>query len=522
MSKQVTKICILLLVASGLTSVEAVASLASQTPLPSDEPIVTQHQITIGGQVLKYTARAGFLSLRDEYNEVHARIFYVAYHLDNGATKAPRPLTFAWNGGPGSASSALHLGALGPFRVRGLDEYLTAPPPYELTENESTWLDVTDLVFVDPVGTGYSYATSPEFGKEFWSPKGDISSIAEFIRLFLSQYEYNPTTPIFLVGESYGTFRAAGVAEALSGKDINLAGVVLISSVLDMRLSLTDDAGTDARCVALIPSYTVAAFVHKKLPADLQSNLDVAIQKSQEWALSQYSVALLKGDRLSQADRERTAKELSRFTGLDGGFLVKQNLRVDLDDFAAELLRDKKQVVGRYDVRATASTTSSGGEYNPVLDPSLNTYGTGDLIVPYLRSQLNFKSNALYAGPFGGRWPPPTQHRGDWMSTRWDWGSAASPDADRSTALAHAMKENKAMRVLVISGLYDLATPFSDAENTFAHMGLEPETRTHANLVRYKAGHMVYLEAATRKQLKHDFAAFVQQALSSAKPGPSK
>jgi len=518
MSKRLAAIWTLVVVVAGLSGAGLRAASVSQTPTPMDEPVVTQHQITINGLALKYTARAGFLSLRDEFNDIHARIFYVAYQLDRGTDKSPRPLTFAWNGGPGSPASMLHLGALGPFRVKDLDEYSTAPPPYQLTENESTWLDQTDLVFVDPVGTGYSYAVTPEFGKEFWNSEGDIDSISEFVRLFVAEYEYGPTTPIFLVGESYGTFRAAGVAEKLVDRDFNVAGVVLISPVLDLRASLSDKPSSDLPYITQIPSYTAAAFIHKKLPPDLQSDFDSAIQKSEEWAENSYSVVLLKGDRLSPADRKRVTKEFSRFTGLDEEFVAKHNLRVGMDEFAGQLLQDKKQVVGHYDVRATTSTTSSEGEYNPTLDPSLNSHGTGKLIVPYLRSQLNFRSNAFYAGPFGERWPAPKEHRGDWMSTRWDYGT----DADRSAALAHAMRDNKSMRVLVISGLYDLATPFFEAENTFAHMGLDRETRSHAELLRYKGGHMVYLDAANRKRLKDDFAALVRQTQSLAASGSTK
>lgn len=476
---------------------------------PTDDPVITQHEIKADGSVLRYTARTGFISLRDEFNQVHGRIFYVAYQLDRGTTKSPRPLTFAWNGGPGSSASMLQLGALGPFRVKDLSEYPAPPPPYELIENESTWLDQTDLVFVDPVGTGYSYALSEQFGKEFWGPRGDIDSVAEFIRLFLTKFGYGPRTPIFLVGESYGTFRAAGVADKLQQRDIRVSGVVLISTVLEVG---TSEGSSDLQYVRLIPSYTVAAFVHQKLPPDLQADIDAAIRKSEDWAESQYSVALLKGDRLSQEDRQRVTKEYARFTGLDEDFVAKHNLRVDMEEFANHLLQDQKLVLGHYDVRASTPTTSPGGEYDPTHDPSLNSRGTGKLIVPYLDSQLGFKTTAPYAGPFGGRWPSPAQHRGDWMSTRWDWN--AKTDADQGPALAHALRENKSMQVLVISGLYDLATPFFGAEGTFAHLGLEPAARSRLLLESYQGGHMVYLDAANRKRLKRDFASLVQRALS--------
>jgi carboxypeptidase C (cathepsin A) len=503
-------ICLILLTAGLLW---AAGMPPSEDQLPTtDDPFVTQHEIKTDGNVLHYTARTGFISLRDEFNQVHGRIFYVTYQLDRGTSKTPRPLTFAWNGGPGSPSSMLQLGALGPFRVKDLSEYPTPPPPYELTENESTWLDQTDLVFVDPVGTGYSYALSEQFAKEFWSPKGDIDSVAEFIRLFLAKYEYSPKTPIFLIGESYGTFRAAGVADKLQQRDIRVSGVVLISTVLEVGQS---EGSPDLRYIRLIPSYTVAAFVHKKLPSDLQADLEAAIQRSEDWAESQYSVALLKGDRLSQEDRQRVTREYSRFTGLDEDFVAKHNLRVDMEEFANHLLKDQKLVLGHYDVRASASTTSTGGEYDPTHDPSLNSRGTGKLIVPYLETQLGFKSTALYAGPFGGRWPSPTQHRGDWMSVRWDWGSAKSSDADQGPALARALRENKSMQVLVISGLYDLATPFFGVEGEFAHLGLEPAARSRIVLESYEGGHMVYLDAANRKRLKRDFASLVQRALSA-------
>lgn len=502
-------VAVTLLLCAGLST----QANASDWPPPTDDPVITQHQITLSGSALKYKAYAGFLTLRDEFNKAHGRIFYVFYRADAGAHKSPRPLTFAWNGGPGSPSSLLNIGALGPYRAKDPDEYSSTPPPYELTENESSWLDETDLVFVDPVGTGYSYAVQPEFGKEFWSRKGDIDSIAEFIRLFLAHYDYAEKTPIFLVGESYGTFRAAGVAGELVDKNFNVAGVVLISTVFDLH-----EGPSDLQFMSLVPSYTVAAFLYKKLPPDLQGNLDSAVQKSEDWTLSRYAAALLQGDRLPPSERDRIAKEFSRFTGLSEEYVAKHNLRVDMDDFSSELLSEKKLVLGHYDVRATAASTSSQGEYNPTLDPSLNTHGTGTLIVPYLQSQLNFKTDAFYAGPFGGRWPPPTAHRGDWMSVRWDWSDVTSVDV--ASALARAMRKNKSMQVLVVSGLYDLSTPFFGTENTFAHMGLEPDVRKRAELARYKAGHMVYLDTPNRKKLKQDFGDLMERALTPA--GPSK
>jgi len=435
-------------------------------------------------------------------------VFYVFYRL---ISHDLRPITFAWNGGPGSNASLLQLAALGPFRVKDLNEYPSSPPPYQLTENESTWLDVTDLVFVDPVGTGYSYATKPEFDREFWSPKADVASVTEFIRLFLAHYDYQRHAPIFLVGESYGTLRVAGVAGELTAKEFNVVGVVLISSVLGPERLGSESEHSDLTYINLLPSYTVAAFVHKKLPPDLAADVNTAVEKSEQWAIGQYSVALLEGDRLPGSDRERIARDLSRFSGLPEQFIVQHNLRVGMEEFSSQLLEDSKQVVGHYDVRATTAATSAGGEYNPTLDPSLNTHGTGELIVPYLRDQLNIRTDAFYAGPFGGGWPPPPGPRGDWMSTRWDWSSAAAVDGD--AALARALRTNPRMQALIVSGTYDLSTPFFAAEYNVAHMNLDPQARARAQFVRYPAGHMVYLESSTRNRLKNDFMALMKQAL---------
>ena len=495
--------------------------LTAQTTLPlnesersDDQPIVTHHQITLDGKVLKYTARAGYLSLRDEYGKTHARIFYMSYTLDPDSEKTPRPLTFAWNGGPGSASSLLHLGALGPLRAKDPDEYSSPPPPYELVENKSTWLDFTDLVFVDPVGTGYSYATDPQYAKEFYSPQGDIDSIAEFIRLYLAHYSISQA-PLFVVGESYGTFRAAGMAEALAKKRIHLNGVILLSSILNFQLA-DPASGNDLPYVLLLPSYTAAAFVHKKLPADLQSDFAATLRKAETWAENQYSVALLKGDRLTNQERDETAHALARFTGLDTAFIEKHDLRIGMGQFTLELLRDQQEMVGHYDTRMTAKVTGPVGEYDPTTDPSLSVHGISELIVPYLRKELGFTSDSVYAGPFGGRWPPPTSPRGDWMSVRWNWGTGSAKDTDQSASLARAMRKNHALRVFAGSGYYDLSTPYFETAYIFDHMGLDPQVRSHVELACYPSGHMIYLSAQARRQLKQDIASFYKKTLSEA------
>ncbi len=253
--------------------------------------------------------------------------------------------------------------------------------------------------------------------------------------------------------------------------------------------------------------------MHQKLPSELLSDLDSTLRQAEQWAEEEYSVALLKGDRLSQVEREQTLNGYARFTGLDTAYVDKQELRVGMDEFASQLLHEQEKVLGHYDARVTADTTKSGGQYDPRIDPSLNTRGTSDLIVPYLRTELGFKSDAFYAGPFGGRWPPPETPRGDWMSTRWDWKTG---EVDRSAALAEALRKNRSMRVMMVSGYFDLATPYFDAAYTAAHMDLGPELRNNVELVRYRGGHMVYLDSEVRQQFQHDLAAFVERALAPA------
>jgi carboxypeptidase C (cathepsin A) len=474
---------------------------------------VAHRQIVAGGKVLQYTARAGFLSLRDETGEARARVFYVSYALDRNGDRSARPLTFAWNGGPGSPASLLHLGALGPRRAKTMDEYATGPPPYELVDNESTWLDKTDLVLVDPVGTGYSYPTKPEFGKQFWSVQGDIDSIAEFIRLYLTRYEIR-NAPLFIAGESYGTLRAAGLSEALQGRGIALDGVILLSPVLNFLLN-NFTPGNDLPYVLSLPSYTAAAFVHKKLTADLLSDLQQTLRQAETWAESQYATALMKGDQLTSKERTQVTADLARYTGLAPSFIEKNNLRVSMEQFARQLLDDQKRVVGHYDTRLSGKSGSPAEPYDPRVDPSLSSNGISNLIVPYLRSELGFKSDAFYAGPFGGRWPAPTSFRGDWMTMRWDWGSGPAGYVERAEALKRAMQKDRALHVFVASGYYDIATPYFSAQYTFNHMALDARLKDNVLIKRYDGGHAMYMDKGTRIQMKKDVSEFINATLAA-------
>ena len=289
----------------------------SAAPEPAEEkPVVTNHSVKIGGRELKYAVTTAKLPIRNAAGEAEADIFFTAYTLEGGGEPGARNLMFSFNGGPGSSSVWLHLGALGPKRVKMLGDGRMPPPPFEVVDNEYTWLDQTDLVFIDPVGTGYSRPRKPELGKKFWGVEGDIESVGEFIRLYLSRYE-RLASPLFLVGESYGTTRAAGLSEHLIDKGIAFNGILLISSILNFQTARFAK-GNDLPYVLFLPTYTATAWYHKKLPGDLQQGgLRKAVGESKAWAASGYAEALAKGDRLTPAERADTLGKLSRFTGIE-------------------------------------------------------------------------------------------------------------------------------------------------------------------------------------------------------------
>lgn len=489
---------------------------ASQEKFPDDSPVITHHKITVRGKPLSYTARAGFLSLLTEARELKARIFYVSYTLDRPANAVPRPLTFAWNGGPGSPASTLHLAILGPKRAKMMDEYRNPPPPYEIVDNEDTWLSFTDLVLVDPVGTGYSYPAKPDYLREFWNVSGDIDSIGEFIRIYQSHYE-TADAPLFIAGESYGTIRAAGLAKVLADRRIPLSGIILISMGGIIRGL---GSNQDLAPALVLPSYTATAFFHRKLAADLQTDLQATLRQAEEWAQTDYVVALIKGDRLSTNERNTVVQQLARFTGLDPAFVVKSNLRISVDQFARQLLRDKGLELGHYGGNLTSKLPPDNVPYDLWSDPSLVSNGTSALIVPYLRSELGFKTDARYAGPWGGGWPSPKSPRADWTSQRFDFG----PTGWNFTVfqdLADAMRRNPTLRVFVAHGYYDFVTPYFAAEYAISHMGLDPNLRRNVLLKNYVGGHSMYTEKPTLSQMSNDAGEFIRNTTPAKRPTPS-
>lgn len=469
---------------------------------PAEEPpVVTQHQVTIGGKVLKYAVTSGLMPLKNEAGETEASIFYMAYIADRPGGPEKRPLMFSFNGGPGSSSVWLHLGAIGPKRVKMREDGAMPSPPYQLVDNEHTWLDQTDVVFIDPVGTGYSRPAKPELGKKFWGLQGDIESVGEFIRLYLTRYE-RWGSPLFLVGESYGTTRAAGLAGHLvEGSGIAFNGIVLVSSILNFQTARFAK-GNDLPYELFLPTYTATAWYHKKLPPDLQQKeLRTVLREVERWAATEYPLALAKGDRLTPEERAALVDRLARYTGLDRGYVDLADLRIEIRHFCKELLRGERRSVGRLDSRFKGIEDTLVDD-SPDFDPSMAAIRPPytAMFNDYVRRSLGYKSDLHYYILGGG-------------IGRWDWGSAGAGYPDTSESLRSAFSKNPAMRLFVARGYYDLATPYFATEYTLAHMGLEASQRARVTTAEYEAGHMMYIHAGELAKLKRDVAAFIQEAL---------
>jgi len=477
------------------------ASDAEKERAPKDEPpVVTHHEIQVGGKTLRYTATTGYMPIRNEESgEVEANIFFVAYTLDGAAPK--RPLMFSFNGGPGSASIWLHLGAIGPRRVKMLPGGEMPQPPFELVDNEDTWLDHTDLVFIDPVGTGYSRAVKKDLGKKFWGVRGDISSIAEFIRLYLS-HNQRWTSPLFLVGESYGTTRAAGLSGYLVDHGIALNGVVLISSVLNFQ-TLEFTRGNDLPYILFLPTYTATAWYHKKLPADLQQrDLASVLTEAQQFAAGTYATSLGKGDSLTAQERQTLIDQVSRFTGIDRSVVDFNDARLEQGVFSRELLHNQKLTVGRLDSRFIGDDISRVRGEGRFFDPSMSAIRPPFTATfnNYVRTELGFKSDLEYYVLGGG-------------VGEWDWGSAGEGFPDTSEALRLAFVKNPYMKLFVANGYYDLATPFFATQYTLDHMNLTPAQHQKISLGYYDAGHMMYIKSDSLTRLKKEVGGFLNSAL---------
>jgi carboxypeptidase C (cathepsin A) len=474
---------------------------AEAPPEKEEPPVVTKHELRLaGGRVLRYSVTTGFLPLKSDTGEVEARIFFMAYTLERAAGPETRPLMFSFNGGPGSSSVWLHLGAIGPKRVRMQADGSMPQPPYRLVDNEATWLDDTDLVFIDPVGTGYSRPAKPELGRKYWSVQGDIESVGEFIRLYLTRYE-RWSSPLFLVGESYGTTRAAGLAGHLVEKGVAFNGILLVSSILNFQTARFT-VGNDLPYPLFLPTYAATAWYHKKLPPDLQAKpLAEFLQEVEAFAAADYPRALQKGDRMSAAERQDVVKRLARYTGLLESYVDEADLRIEIQRFCKELLRHERRTVGRLDTRFRGEDGDGVAE-RPEFDPSMAAIRPPytAMFNDYVRRELGYETDTVYHILGGG------------IATPWDF-SSPNGFADTSDALRSAFAKNPDMRLFVASGYFDLATPYFATQYTLSHMGLDADQRARVSTGRYLAGHMMYIDEGELARLKQDAARFIAAAL---------
>ena len=475
-------------------------------PVPEEKSVVTKHSLKIDGKEIKYTATAGTILLKLEDGTPKASIFYVAYVKDDVADPSQRPITFSFNGGPGSSSVWLHLGLFGPRRVQMGDAGSLLPPPYKLVDNDTSLLDVSDLVFIDPVSTGYSRAVPGEAPKQFHGVEEDVQSVAEFIRLYATRNK-RWSSPKFLAGESYGTTRAAGLSGYLQQRfGMYLNGIVLISAILNFETA-EFDAGNDLPYILYLPTYTAIAWYHKKLPPDLQGDLQKALDESRKFALGEYTDALAAGDALPAARRAEIAQKLARLTGLSTDYADRTNLRIEIMRFTKELLRGQRRTIGRIDARFLGIDHDAAGE-SPEFDPSIAaiTGPYSGMLNDYVRSDLKFDSDLPYE-ILTGRVQP------------WNYAPFENRYINVAETLRRAMTQNPFLHVFVAKGYYDLATPYFAADYTFDHLGLDPTLRGHLSGAYYEAGHMMYVHTSSRLKLKSDIAQFLKSSMSA---GPAQ
>jgi carboxypeptidase C (cathepsin A) len=499
--------CCLVAFATGLLPAPAQDAHPATPAKPDrklEEPMETRssttHSITIGGAKLDYQATAGTIVLRNDEGKATASVFFVAYTKTNPGDLSKRPVTFTFNGGPGSSSVWLHMGAFGPRRVEVAAGAGGVAPPYRMVDNEYTLLDVTDLVFIDPVTTGYSRAAPGQNAKQFHGVEEDIRSVGEFIRLYTTRNS-RWNSPKFLAGESYGTTRAAGLVSHLQDQEgMNFDGVLLISAVLNFQ-TISFNEGNDLPYILFLPSYTSTAWYHHKLPADLQADRRKALDEASHFASGQYTLALMKGSQLSPTQRAEVVRKLARYTGLSEDYISRANLRVPMGRFAKELLRKEAKVIGRYDSRFTGADLDVVGERSDY-DPSY-TAVQGPFTAAfnqYVRADLNYKSDLPYE-ILTARVQP------------WEFGSARNRYLNQSVPLRQAMTKNPDLRLFVANGYYDLATPYFATEYTVNHLGLDPALAAHITMTYYAAGHMMYIHKPSLEKLKQDAAGFYETAI---------
>ncbi len=464
-----------------------------------DKPSITEGTVSIGGKEIAYQAKAGTLPILKPDGKVSAQVFYVSYTAKNQGDVSRRPVTFCFNGGPGSSAVWLHLGAFGPKRVDLPADGLTPPmPPGRLVNNESSLLDVTDLVFIDPVSTGFSRAEDPKTVGEFLGVQEDIQSVGEFMRLWVTREE-RWSSPKFVAGESYGGIRGGGLAKHLQERHrMYLNGVIIVSGLLDYA-ALMPGPLNDTPYLTLLPALTATAHYHKKLPPDLQSDFKKAVAESRAFAFGDYAAALLKGADRTPAETAAVAKKLARLTGLEPKLIEEQHLRIDSGFFREMLLRDQKLVLGAYDARVTGRDGDESEPY-PQIEPFMRVVGSiaAASMNGYLREVLKYEKDL----PYEILAPLPN----------WNHGKGNSYTTV-SGMLADAIKQNPHLKVLAMVGWRDLVTPPDNILLSIRQMRLPEELRGNIQIAEYESGHMMYTNRPDMEKMHADLARFIRQAL---------
>jgi carboxypeptidase C (cathepsin A) len=480
---------------------------AKDIPIPKEETVASQHQQTINGQTIHYTATVGNLLIskedHDQLEKPYHSIFYISYTAD-GTDSKTRPITFLYNGGPGSATIWLEMGSVGPVRVISQSPDPSNNPPFQVVPNEYSLLDKTDLVFIDAPGTGYSHPVGKGTVKDVAGVDQDLRAFTKFIIRYITvNQRWN--SPKFLFGESYGTTRSAGLSAMLNEEGVQLNGIVLLSSILNYNAR---SAGLDNNYITDLPTFAAIAWYHNKIP-NKPADILAFIQQAREFAAGPYAQALYAGNALSDADEDKIATQLSGFTGLSVKFVKDANLRISATRFRKELLRDQNKILGRYDGRFEGPDADAAGE-NPGYDPS-DTAISGAYVASfheYLEKDLKFQSNETY------------NNSGPGINENWDWnhhgvgrgfgGGQRMPYV--AGDLGDTIRKNPHLKVFAANGIFDLATPFTSTEWELAHMGTGAKMRGNVTWGYYPSGHMVYLNVDALKAFRADLGRFYDSA----------
>jgi len=473
----------------------------------TDHLVESKHKIKIDGNEIEYTVITGTMVLREETPDREkefegekptAEFFFVAYSKDGINDPARRPLTFSFNGGPGSASVWLHLGVLGPRRVQMEFDGGLPKPPYQLTDNEFSLLDQTDLVFIDPVSTGYSRPVEGQKAKDFHAFKKDIESVGDFIRLYTTRYN-RWLSPKFLIGESYGTTRASGLSGYLQERHgLYLNGIMLVSAVLNFQ-TIDFTPGNELPYVLFLPTYAATAWYHHALR--IRRPLQKLLAEVEKFAINEYAPALMQGDALPGRERQIIVEKLARYTGLSQEYIKRSNLRIPDFRFFKELLRSRARVVGRLDSRFVgidADSLGDGTQNDPSYTNIMGPYTAA--FYDYVRRELNFEKDMPYE-VINGQVSP------------WSYAQHENQFVYVSETLRQAMSINPYLKVFLACGYYDLATPYFASEYTFKHLGLDESLRGNISMSFYEAGHMMYIHMPALEQIKKDLAEFIQKAV---------